>query len=164
MFSPVEALMDATRARERLNSSMANGRVCATRWTGSDVGSSVAGGSTGPLPAVSCRSPLGRQRRVGVREQDLVGEQVAKPAVRPALDEEARDQVQIGARVDVVRDAGRDHGEDIGGAFAIDVKPGEERVLAAQDQPSQLALSVIVGCLDVAVLQEEKQPMPLAVK
>jgi hypothetical protein len=38
--------------------------------------------------------------------------------------------MEIGTRVDVVLDAGRDDRQDGGGALAADVEPGEQPVLA----------------------------------
>ncbi len=82
----------------------------------------------------------------------------------PALDDELGDEVEVGARVDVVRDAGGDDGEDRGGALAADVEPGEEPVLATEDEPAQLALAAIVRQLDVAVFEEQHEPLPLPVQ
>ena len=95
---------------------------------------------------------------------DPIGQELAELPLRPAADDEARDQMEVCARVDVVRDAGRDDRQDRGGALATDVEPGEQPVLAADDQPPQLALATIVGGVDVAVVEEQQEPLPLAVQ
>src|SRR3990167_6827071 len=64
----------------------------------------------------------------------------------------------------VVRDESGDDCQDGGDALAAVVEPGEQPVLPAQDQPAQLALAAVVGRLDVAVFEEQHQPMPLAVE
>lgn len=70
--------------------------------------------------------------------------------------------MQISARVDVVRNAGGDDSKDCGGALAAPVEPGKEPVLSAQDEASQLALAAVVGRLDIAVIEEQLEPFPLA--
>lgn len=90
------------------------------------------------------RDALLGSAELGVREHDPIGQQVAELGVRPALNDESGDQVQVGARVDVMRDAGGDDGEDGSGAFAADVEPGEEPVLAAEDEATELALSTVM--------------------
>jgi hypothetical protein len=76
-----------------------------------------------------------------VSDQDPIREQLAELGLRPALDDEPGDEMQIRTRVDVVRDAGRDDREDGRGALAADVEPGEEPVSSAEDQPPELALA-----------------------
>ena len=97
-------------------------------------------------------------------DQDPIGEQFAELGLRPATDDEAGDEMQIGTRVDVVRDASRDDLEDGRGALAADVEPGEEPVSSAEDQPPELALATIVGRLDIAVVEEKDEAMPLSME
>ena len=99
-----------------------------------------------------------------VRGEHAVGQQLAQLRLRPAVHDELRDEMQVGARVDVVRDAGADDRQDRRGALAAEVEPGEEPVPPSEDQPSQLALASIVGQLDVAIVEEEEQPVPLPVQ
>lgn len=98
---------------------------------------------------------------VRVRIEDAIGEQLTKPLLRPALNDEARDEMEVGARVDVVSDACGDDREDGGGALAAEVEPREEPIFATEDQPSKLALATIVGQLDVSVVEEEGEALPL---
>lgn len=73
-------------------------------------------------------------------------------------------EVQVGTRVELVRNAGGNDGEDGGGAFAAAVEPGEEPIFATEDQSTQLTLSAVVGQLDVAVLEEQGEPRPLTME
>src|ERR1041384_6262843 len=77
---------------------------------------------------------------------------------------ELGDEVQVGTRVELVRDAGGNDGEDGSGAFAAAVEPGEEPIFATEDQSTQLTLSAVVGQLDVAVLEEKREPRPLTME
>jgi hypothetical protein len=54
------------------------------------------------------------------------------------------DLLQVGARVDVVRDARRDDRQDVARPLGAVVEPREEPVLAAEDETSQLAFATIV--------------------
>ena len=60
------------------------------------------------------RSVAGGQRggfagsELGVEGDDPIRQEFAEPALRPASDEEARDQMEVATRVDVVLDAGRE--------------------------------------------------------
>lgn len=72
--------------------------------------------------------------------------------------------MKISARVDVVRDGGRDDGEDVGRALAALVEPGEEPVLPSEDEPSKLAFPPIVGRLNVPIIEEEEKSLPLAME
>jgi hypothetical protein len=60
---------------------------------------------------------------VGV--EHAVRKKLADFLLRPPVDDGVNDLVQVRAGVDVVRDAGRDDGEDVGGAMAAFVEPGE---------------------------------------
>jgi hypothetical protein len=62
-----------------------------------------------------------------------------------------------------VRDARRDDRQDVARACAASVEPGEEPVLAADHQASELALSAVVGGFDVPVFEKEQQAWPLPV-
>jgi hypothetical protein len=99
-----------------------------------------------------------------MRGDDPIGQELAQLSLRPAAHEQPRHQVEVGARVDVVGDAGCDDRQGGRGALAADVEPGEQPVLAAQNQWSELALEAIVGRLDVPVVEEEQEPLPLTMK
>jgi len=86
-------------------------------------------------------------------------QEVTQPSVRPAVHDAARDEVQIGARVDVVRDAGADDGQNIGRAGAAEIEPGEKPIASSEDEPAQLALAPVVRQLDVAVVEKEQEPV-----
>ncbi len=65
---------------------------------------------------------------VGVSGEDAIGQEVAQLRLRPIVNDELGDQVQVGARIDVVRDASGDDGEDGCGALSAEVEPGEEPI------------------------------------
>ena len=58
-----------------------------------------------------------------VRDENAIGQELAELRVWPSVDDELRDEMEIGAWVDVVGDARRDDGEDACGALAADVEP-----------------------------------------
>lgn len=64
---------------------------------------------------------------------DPIGQEIAQLFLRPALNDELRDEVQVGARVHVVRDARGDDRQDGGDPLAAIVEPGEQPVLPAED-------------------------------
>jgi hypothetical protein len=64
--------------------------------------------------------------------------------LRPALHDEFGDEVQVGARVDVVRDARGDDTQYRRGALSALVHPGEKPVLPAENEPAQLALTALM--------------------
>jgi hypothetical protein len=66
-----------------------------------------------------------------MRGKHAVRKQLTELRVWPAVDNAMKHSMQVGARVDVVRDARRDDREDNGGAFGALVEPGEEPILAA---------------------------------
>lgn len=99
-----------------------------------------------------------------MRYHDAIRQQVAELGVRPSLDDEPRDKMQVGARVDLVRNAGGDHRENGSGAFAAVVEPGEEPVLTTEDETAKLPLASVLGRVDVTVVEEEQEPVPLAVQ
>ena len=68
---------------------------------------SVAGRKRGGLTGSELR----------VQGDDPIRRELAEPTLRPASDDKARDQMEIGTRVDVVLDAGRDDRQDGGGAM-----------------------------------------------
>jgi len=80
-----------------------------------------------------------------MRDEHSIGQEVAQAALRPAMHNEHGHEMQVRARVDVVRDAGGDDGEDGSGALTAEVEPGKEPIFPAQDQPSELTLPAIVG-------------------
>lgn len=89
-------------------------------------------------------------------ESDAIGEQVAEIFLRSTMDDELGDEVQVGSRIEVVRDTGSDDREDRGSALATRIEPGEEPVFSSEDQAPQLALTPIVREIDVAVFEEER--------
>lgn len=72
--------------------------------------------------------------------------------------------MQVGARVEIVRDAGGDDGEDGSGALAAGVEPSEEPIFATEDQAPQLTLTSIVGELNVAIIEKERETIPLSMQ
>lgn len=93
---------------------------------------------------------------------ETVGEEIAEPSLRPAVDEHRGDEVQIGARVDLVRDTGPDDREDLGGSFPAEVLSGEEPIAPAEYEFSQLTFDVVVGQFDVAVAEKQCEAFPLS--
>jgi hypothetical protein len=63
-------------------------------------------------------------------DEHSVGQEVAQPALRPTVHNEVGHEMQVCARVDVVRDTGGDGGQDIAGAYATLVEPCEEPILS----------------------------------
>jgi hypothetical protein len=98
-----------------------------------------------------------------VSDEHAVGQQIAQLGPGPAPHDELRDEMEVGAGVDVVRDAGADDRQYGGGTLAAEIEPGEEPVASSQDELAQLALTAVIGQLDVAVLQEQPQSVPLPV-
>jgi hypothetical protein len=114
---------------------------------------------------------LGRRRqqwiadvKLRMRGEDTIGEQIADVCLRPAVHDAPRDEMEIGARVHVVRDRGCDDREDVRGAFPSVVEPSEEPVPSAQNQATEFAFPPVVRRFDVPVVEEEKKTMPLTVK
>lgn len=138
-----------TTSTPALTSGVAGHRRCRT----DRIDQSPVGNAAGSLAASS-----------GCRATIPIRQEFAEPAMRPPGDDEARDHVEVGARIDVVLDAGRDDRQDGGGALAADVEPGEQPVLAADDQAAQLALAPVVGGVEVAVGEEQQEPLPLAME
>src|SRR5260221_4289893 len=101
---------------------------------------------------------------LGMRGEHAVGQELAEPVVRPTLHDEFRREVEVCTWVDVMRDAGRDDAEDRRRPLAAVVEPCEEPIFPAEDQPSKLALAAIIGELDVAVLEKEREALPLAME
>jgi hypothetical protein len=99
-----------------------------------------------------------------VHGKQAVGQKLTELGLRPPVHNAVNDLVEVRPRVDVVRDACRDDREDVAAPFAALVEPGEEPILATEDQPSELALSSVVGRFDVAVFEEEEQSWPLAIQ
>src|SRR3984957_1902951 len=162
MYTLVEQLTDAARSRRRHD-----------LFTGIRADLCVAIDGFYPGTRRGC-APLtrrgqrrraccsGRQAKLGMERADLIGKQLADARLWPAMDDQLCHHVQIGARVDPVRDAGADEGEDRGRALAAEVAVGEEPVLSSEDQRPQLALDPVVGQLDPTVGQEENEPVPRA--
>ncbi len=73
-----------------------------------------------------------------------VGQQIAEFRLRPAVHDELGDEMEVGARIDVVRDAARDNRQDRGRSLATDVEPGKQPILSSQNKPTELALATIM--------------------
>ncbi len=99
-----------------------------------------------------------------LEREDAIGEELVEAGVSPTVDDELGDGVEVGARIDVVRDARRDDGEDARGTHRALVAPGEEPVFSAENETSELAFASVVGRLDVAVVKEENEAMPLTME
>jgi len=67
---------------------------------------------------------------VGVGGDETIGQEVAKLALGPALGGE----VQIGARIHAVCDAGADDGENVGRTLAAEIFPGKKPVTTTKDE------------------------------
>ena len=87
--------------------------------------------------------------------ENSIGQELAKIPLRPAIYDELGHEVQVGAWIDIVSDAGGDDAEDGCGTLAADVEPGEEPIFAAETKPSQFTLAAIIRELDVAVFEEQ---------
>jgi hypothetical protein len=72
--------------------------------------------------------------------------------------------VRVGARIDVVSDAGGNECEDCCGALTAEVMPDEEPILLSEDELSELAFTAVVGQLNVTVVEKENETWPLPVK
>lgn len=96
--------------------------------------------------------------------EHAVRQQVAQARLRPAIDDASDDEMEVGARIHIVRDRRCDHGEDLRRTMTALIAPREEPVFAAENKAPQLALTAIVRGLDVAVVEKEKKAMPLPVE
>ncbi len=72
--------------------------------------------------------------------------------------------MEVRARVDVVRDAGCENGQDRCGPLPSNILPGEHPVFSALYEPPQFSFTTVVRELDVSVLEEKDQAMPLPVQ
>jgi hypothetical protein len=63
-----------------------------------------------------------------------IGQQLAELVLRPSVHDAVNDLVQIGPRVDVVCNAGRDDGENGARPLGAIVEPCEEPVFATEDK------------------------------
>lgn len=88
-------------------------------------------------------------------EGDPIWKQIAEPFLRKSVHDELGEEMQVGAWIEIVRDAGGDDAEDGCGAFAADVEPGEEPIFSAETEPAQLTLASVIGELDVTVFEEK---------
>jgi hypothetical protein len=107
---------------------------------------------------------LGMSGKLGVSGEHAIWEEFAELALRPALQDEFGDEVQVGARINVVRDARGDDTQDRRGAFSTFVHPSEEPVFPAENEPAQLALTAIIRQLDIAIFEEEGKSLPLSMQ
>src|ERR1700678_431869 len=99
-----------------------------------------------------------------MRREHAVRQEITQLRLGPTADDEPRNEMQVGAWVDVVSNARSNDREDMGGALTPLIEPREEPVFSAQDKASKLALSAVVCGVDVSVFEEEQEPRPLAVK
>jgi len=76
---------------------------------------------------------------------DPVRQELADPSAGEAIHDSLRHDVQVGAWVDPMRDAGADDGQDHRRPLAAEIAVGEEPVLPAEHERSELALEPIVG-------------------
>src|SRR5258708_39209697 len=85
-----------------------------------------------------------------MRGEDSIREEFAKLGLGPAIDDEIGEQVEVGPRIDLMRDAACNNGEDGCGALATHGVVGKEPVAPSKNEPAQLTLTSIIGELDVA--------------
>jgi len=76
-----------------------------------------------------------------MRDCEAVREQLAQLGVRPAVDDERHDKVEVGTRVDAVGDTGRDDGQDARSPLTAEVVPREEPVAPPDDELSQFTFN-----------------------
>lgn len=69
-----------------------------------------------------------------MRAEHAVGQELAQLGVRPPLHDELRHEMEVCARIDVVRDASRDDAEDRSCPLASVIEPSEEPVLPSEDR------------------------------
>src|SRR4051812_11705805 len=72
--------------------------------------------------------------------------------------------MQVGARIDPVRDTGAEDGEDPGRPRAAEVAVGEEPVLPPEHERAELALEAVVRQLKPPVREEQDEAIPLAME
>lgn len=85
---------------------------------------------------------------------NAVREQVAKARVGPAVDKELGNGVHIGAWIDLMSDAGAEHGEDHGGALSAEIPKGEEPIFATGHERAELPLHAIIRQFNAAVVEK----------
>lgn len=93
--------------------------------------------------------------------EHAIGQEIAKLGLRPSVNDELGDEMNVCARVDLMRDARRDDAQDRRGTLAALIEPREQPVFAAEDQTTQLAFAPVVRDLDVAIFEEEREARPL---
>jgi hypothetical protein len=71
-----------------------------------------------------------------MRGEHAIGQELAELLLWPTVHDELGHEVEVRARIDVVRDARRDNAEDRGGALSAAVEPGEEPVLPSENKTS----------------------------
>jgi hypothetical protein len=74
-----------------------------------------------------------------VLDDDAIGQQLAQSFLRPPVDEELRDEVEVGTGVDLVGDAGAHGSQDVRGALAADEDPTARTERAVGDRPPSSA-------------------------
>jgi hypothetical protein len=71
-----------------------------------------------------------------MRNREAVWQQLAQLAVRPPVDDERSDEVEVGTRVDAVRDAGGDDGQDRERTYDLAApRPDQRRELCRGRRP-----------------------------
>ena len=96
-----------------------------------------------------------------MKQANPVWQQIAEAIVRKAVDDELRHDMQIGARVDPMGNAGAQDRENGGRTLATEIAVREEPVLPSEDEGSQLALEAVVRELDSPIGEEQDQAVPL---
>jgi hypothetical protein len=81
-----------------------------------------------------------------MRGEHAIGQQLAELFLRPTVYDELGHEMQVGARIDVVRDASCDDAEDRPGALAAAIEPGEKPVFSSENEPAQLTFATIMPC------------------
>jgi len=64
---------------------------------------------------------------------DPVGQELADPSAGKSVDDELRDDVQVGAWIDPMRDAGAEDGQDHGRPLAAEIAVREEPVFPVME-------------------------------
>jgi hypothetical protein len=67
-----------------------------------------------------------------VSSEHAIGQEVAELFLRESVHDELGHEVQVGARIDLMSDAGGDDAKDGSGALAANVEPGEEPIVATE--------------------------------
>jgi hypothetical protein len=95
---------------------------------------------------------------LGVLGEHTIRQKVTELGLGPPVHDAVDDAVQVGARVDVVRDARGDNRQDIACALAAFVDPGEEPMRRPRTKFRRLSfkLASIVGSLDIPISRNSR--------